>query len=113
MITAAKEGTLTNRTAAVKSGYCTTVFAVSGGYPESYEKGKQITFGESTETLFHAGTKIDGDMLYTNGGRVLAATCFGDTMLEALKASYQQIENVHFEKKHFRVDIGDDLKKYK
>ena len=50
-------------------------------------------------------------MLYTNGGRVLAATCFGDTMLDALQASYHQIENVHFDKKHFRVDIGDDLKK--
>lgn len=113
MITAAKEGMLTNGTAAVKSGYCTTVFAVSGGYPESYEKGKQITIGESKETLFHAGTKIDRDMLYTNGGRVLAATCFGDTMRDALQASYHQIENVHFDKKHFRVDIGDDLKKYK
>jgi phosphoribosylamine--glycine ligase len=111
MITAAKDGTLTNRTAAVKNKYCTTVVAISGGYPGNYEKGKQIRIGKNTETLFHAGTKMDKDMLYTNGGRVLAATCFGDTLPEALEASYNQIENVHFEKKHFRVDIGDDLKK--
>lgn len=112
MIIAAQNGTLTNRTAKAKSGYCTTVFAVSGGYPEAYDKGKQITFGKSTETLFHAGTKVENDMLYTSGGRVLAATCFGDTMDEALKASYNQIENINFEKKHYRTDIGNDLKKY-
>lgn len=112
MITAAQKGTLTNRIAKAKSGYCTTVFAVSGGYPEAYDKGKQITFGKSTETLFHAGTKVENDMLYTSGGRVLAATCFGDTMEDALKASYNQIENINFEKKHYRTDIGNDLIKY-
>ncbi len=112
MILAAKNGTLRSRTAKAKSGYCTTVFAVSGGYPESYEKGKQITFGKSTETLFHAGTKVENNMLYTSGGRVLAATCFGKTMKEALEASYAQVEQINFEKKHYRTDIGKDLIKY-
>jgi len=112
LITAAREGELINRTAQATDGYCTTVFAVSGGYPESYEKNKQIIFDKFTETLFHAGTKVKDDMLYTSGGRVLAATCFGDTMNEALAASYNQIENISFEKKHFRTDIGKDLEKY-
>ncbi|MDC1430984.1 phosphoribosylamine--glycine ligase [Bacteroidia bacterium] len=112
MIQAAKTGKLTNRTAKAKSGYCTTVFAVSGGYPESYEKGKEITFDKNLETLFHAGTKVDSNMLYTSGGRVLAATCFGDSMEDALKASYNQIDNINFDKKHYRTDIGNDLKKY-
>jgi phosphoribosylamine--glycine ligase len=112
MIEAAKTGKLTNRTAKAKSGYCTTVFAVSGGYPESYDKGKEITFDKNSETLFHAGTKGDSDMLYTSGGRVLAATCFGDSMEEALKASYNQIDSINFDKKHYRTDIGNDLKIY-
>ena len=64
------------------------------------------------ETLFHAGTKVDSNMLYTSGGRVLAATCFGDSMEDALKASYNQIDNINFDKKHYRTDIGNDLKKY-
>ena len=112
MITAAKNDKLTNRTAKALSGYCTTVFAVSGGYPESYEKGKEITFDAKTETTFHAGTKVSNGLLHTSGGRVLAATCFGNSMQEALNASYAQIENIHFDKKHYRTDIGHDLKKY-
>lgn len=112
MILEAKEGSLVNRTAKVKSGYCTTVFAVSGGYPEDYEKNKQISITGHSETLFHAGTKRDGEMLLSSGGRVLAATCFGDTMLEAIEASYEQIQGIHFDKKHYRTDIGHDLKKY-
>ena len=112
LIKNAKAGTLTNKTAKAKEGYATAVFAVSGGYPEAYEKGKVIEISSQNETLFHAGTKrIDG-VLQTSGGRVIAATCFGNTMKEALAASYAQIGNVDFDKKHIRTDIGLDLEKY-
>jgi len=112
LIRSAQDGTLTNRTAKAKPGYATTVFAVSGGYPESYAKGKQITLTKNSENLFHAGTKNEDGMLITNGGRVLAATCFGNSMSEALAASYEQIKDVHFEGMTFRTDIGKDLIKY-
>jgi phosphoribosylamine--glycine ligase len=112
MVIDAKNNALTNRTANTTADYATTVFAVSGGYPESYEKGKTIHLGTESETLFHAGTKRLNNELVTSGGRVLAATCFGDTMDNALAASYVQVKGIDFDKKHFRTDIGDDLKKY-
>lgn len=112
LILAAKNGMQTNGSARAKNGYCTTVFAVSGGYPESYEKGKVITIADDSETLFHAGTKLEDNMLYTSGGRVIAATCFGDTLQNALDASYLQLSSIEFEKKHYRTDIGNDLKAY-
>lgn len=112
LILAAKNEKLTNGTARIKSGYCTTVFAVSGGYPESYKKGKVITLNDNSETLFHAGTKMENDMLYTSGGRVMAATCFGDTLQNALQASYEKLSYIEFENKQYRTDIGNDLKVY-
>ncbi len=112
LILAAKNEKLTNGTARIKSGYCTTVFAVSGGYPESYKKGKVITLNDNSETLFHAGTKMENDMLCTSGGRVMAATCFGDTLQNALQASYEKLSYIEFENKQYRTDIGNDLKVY-
>lgn len=112
LIEAAKAGKLTSKIARTISKYATTVFAVSGGYPEAYHKGKEIDLGSNSETLFHAGTKIEGDMLTTSGGRVLAATCFGDSMKDALSKSYEMVKNIRFEGKHFRTDIGQDLIKY-
>jgi phosphoribosylamine--glycine ligase len=112
LIISAQNGTLTNRTAKANKKYATTVFAVSGGYPESYAKGKPITLNSTSETLFHAGTKNVDGMLITSGGRVLAATCFGTGMQEALSASYEQVKRISFEGKHFRTDIGKDLLKF-
>ena len=89
----------------------TAVMLVSGGYPESYEKGKQITGLETIENsiIFHAGTKLEGEKIVTNGGRVLAITSFGDTIEEALQTSYQNINKIHFDKMNYRKDIGFDL----
>lgn len=89
----------------------TTVMMVSGGYPESYEKGKQI-FGLNAVTdsiVFHAGTKSDGPAVLTNGGRVLAATSYGKDVSTALKKSYESISKIEFEKSNFRRDIGFDV----
>ena len=111
LISASANGELSTREARVKEEYCTTVFSVSGGYPESYEKGKEISIPDS-ETLFHAGTKQQDGRLLSSGGRVLAASAFGKTMDEALAASYAVTEAISFDKKFYRTDIGQDLKQY-
>ncbi len=89
----------------------TTVMLVSGGYPEAYEKEKEIS-GISTindSIVYHAGTINDNDQILTNGGRVLAVTSFGNTIEEALQKSYSSINNIHFDKMNYRKDIGFDL----
>ncbi len=95
----------------IDSRSATTVMVVSGGYPEDYEKGKEITGIENIEDslVFHAGTKEENGKIMTNGGRVLAITSFGENFKEALKTSYKNIDKLHFEKMYFRRDIGFDL----
>ncbi|WP_353169832.1 phosphoribosylamine--glycine ligase [Flavobacterium sp.] len=88
-----------------------TVVVVSGGYPEAFEKGKEI-FGLDHKTdslIFHAGTKEENGKIVSNGGRVLAVTSFGNSFIEATKKSYQTIENLKFDKMNYRKDIGFDL----
>ncbi|SFB76812.1 phosphoribosylamine--glycine ligase [Zunongwangia mangrovi] len=89
----------------------TTVMMVSGGYPEAYEKGKEITGIENVEDalVFHAGTTTKDDKVVTNGGRVIAVTAFGEDYKEALKKSYQNVEKLQFDKMYFRKDLGFDL----
>ena len=88
-----------------------TVMLVSGGYPEDYEKNKEI-FGldkVKDSLVFHAGTVIENGKILSNGGRVLAITSLGNDIQEALKKSYQNIDKLHFDKMYFRKDIGFDL----
>jgi phosphoribosylamine--glycine ligase len=89
----------------------TTIMLVSGGYPEAYEKGKKITGLDSVtgSIVFHAGAKSQGNSIVTSGGRVMAITSYGKTYTEAIKKSYQNIENLHFDKMNYRKDIGFDL----
>lgn len=89
----------------------TTVVLVSGGYPEGYEKGKEIHgLGEVSDSLvFHAGTQLKDGKIVTSGGRVLAITSFGETFRNALKRSYENIDKICFDKMNFRKDIGFDL----
>lgn len=92
--------------------YAVTVMMVSGGYPGSYEKGKEISGTENVidSILFHAGTKKDGEKLLTNGGRVIAVTSYGETKDEALARSFGSIKKINFDGMYFRRDIGADLK---
>lgn len=89
----------------------TTVMLVSGGYPESYEKGKVITGFDTVEDslVFHAGTALKDNEVVTSGGRVMAITSFGDSIEGALAKSYNNIDKIHFDKMNYRRDIGFDL----
>ncbi len=89
----------------------TTIMLVSGGYPESYEKGKIISGIENIQDSipFHAGANIKDGKVVTSGGRVMAITSYGKTYKEAIKKSYQNIEKLHFDKMYYRKDIGFDL----
>lgn len=89
----------------------TTVMLVSGGYPEAFEKGKVMTgFENVTDSLaFHAGTKVEGDKILTNGGRVIALTSYGNNIKECIEKSMRNAEEIKYEKKYYRNDIGKDL----
>ncbi|MEP2690281.1 phosphoribosylamine--glycine ligase [Maribacter dokdonensis] len=89
----------------------TTVMTVSGGYPGSYEKGKEISGIESIEDslVFHAGTTLKEGKVVTNGGRVMAITSFGSDFKTALSKSYENVAKLSFEGMNYRKDLGFDL----
>lgn len=89
----------------------TTVMLVSGGYPEAYEKGKEIKgISEIKDSIvFHAGTTLKEGVLVTNGGRVLAVTSLDADYKLALKKSYLNIAKLSFDRMYYRTDIGFDL----
>jgi phosphoribosylamine--glycine ligase len=89
----------------------TTVMLVSGGYPEAYEKGKEILGLDKVNDsiVFHAGAKESDGKIVTSGGRVMAVTSYGNTYQDAIKKSYQSINNICFDKMNYRKDIGFDL----
>ena len=105
------DGTFSEKDLEIRDEVTTTIMLVSGGYPEAYEKGKKITGIEkvSNSIVFHAGTKQEGEVVKTNGGRVIALTSFGENMNDSLKKSFDSAEKIAFEGKYFRKDIGFDL----
>lgn len=87
------------------------VIAASGGYPGPYEKGKPIHGLEQIPQdgrafVFHAGTKVEEGKIVTNGGRVLGLTTLGATLREAIELNYELLRTIHFDKMHYRTDIG-------
>tara|TARA_Y100001001_G_scaffold120645_1_gene118730 strand:+ start:256 stop:1533 length:1278 start_codon:yes stop_codon:yes gene_type:complete len=111
VLLAMANGTLDQIDLQIDERTATTVMAVSGGYPEAYEKGKEITGAENIldSIVFHAGTKMSNGKVVTNGGRVIAVTSFGKDFKEALKTSYQNMEKLHFDGMYYRKDLGFDL----
>ncbi|MGY8910513.1 MAG: phosphoribosylamine--glycine ligase [Flavobacteriales bacterium] len=103
--------TLNEKSFSVSDKIATTVMLVSGGYPEAYQKNKEITgFDSVSESIvYHAGTVIKDDKVVTSGGRVMAITSFGDTIQDALTKSYNSIDKIKFENMNYRKDIGFDL----
>ena len=95
----------------ITENHAATVILVSGGYPESYEKGKTITGLNdiSNELIFHAGTIKKDNTFITNGGRVLAVTSTAKDFKKALKTSYSKIDKINFDRMNYRNDIGFDL----
>ena len=103
------EGNLTEDDLQWEDNKCVTVILASGGYPESYEKGKEITGINEVDDdiiIFHGGTKLSGNKTITDGGRVLAVTAMGKSLEEARNKVYKNIPKINFEKMEYRTDIA-------
>ena len=81
---------------------------VVGGYPEAYEKGKEISGLTAVEgsIVFHAGTKVENGRLCTSGGRVLNVIGFGESLEEAIESAYDKVDSIKYNGKYYRKDIG-------
>jgi phosphoribosylamine--glycine ligase len=88
-----------------------TIVMVSGGYPGHFEKGFEITGLDKVDgsLVFHAGTKLSGSSILTDGGRLMAVTSFGDDIVEASELSRKNASLINYENKYYRRDIGFDL----
>ena len=104
---ATTNGTLSETEVKFSSGAAACVIMASAGYPEAYEKGKEITIPERlSDSVIVAGAKLDGDRLLTSGGRVLGVIGTGDNLKDALSKAYENVSNINFEGAYYRRDIG-------
>jgi phosphoribosylamine--glycine ligase len=108
-------GTIDKESIELNPGYAIDVVLSSGGYPDSYEKGKLITGLDSVGQniiVFHAGTKAKDNQILTNGGRVLNIVAVGDDFIKTREFLYNSIKKIDFEEMHYRKDIGSRALKY-
>lgn len=105
------QGDLDRRTLTIDPRTAVCVMLVSGGYPEAYTKGHPITGIDSVtdSIVFHAGTALKDGQVVTAGGRVIAVSSYGTDKAEALARSFRGAQQIAFEKRYFRSDIGFDL----
>jgi phosphoribosylamine--glycine ligase len=108
---AAVEGRLDKVTLSWDNRSCLCVVLASGGYPQGYEKDKEISGLEdaakvSDAFVFHAATRKEGERYFSDGGRVLNVSALGDDIEKAKARAYQAVEKIRFEKMYFRRDIG-------
>ncbi len=111
LLLGAAKGDLSEVTPAWEAPASMCVVIASGGYPGKYAVGKAIGGLETASsvegvTVFHAGTKTEGDGYVTAGGRVLAVTAIGDSVDQAAERAYRAVDAITIEGKHFREDIG-------
>jgi phosphoribosylamine--glycine ligase len=113
MIATAK-GELGQAEFSVSKQHAVTTVVVAGGYPGDYNKGDVIVGYENVEdaSIFHAGTKLDGNLVVTNGGRVMALTGMSNTLERAIQKSQKAASTISFEGKYYRRDIGLDVLRY-
>jgi phosphoribosylamine--glycine ligase len=90
-----------------KPGAALAVVMAAEGYPAKPTTGDAITFGDAEATVFHAGTKRDGDRVVTSGGRVLAVTAVAEDLEAAHARAYEAVAKIHFRGEHHRTDIGN------
>ena len=111
LLTACSEKKLNQINLEIVTDYYTNIVLASGGYPEDYQKGFEISGLNEVEdsNVFHAGTSFNNEKAVTNGGRVLSVVSSAKTMKEALNNSYSNIEKINFKGKVYRKDIGFDL----
>lgn len=108
---ACHDGTLAKADVRFADGAAACIMLASGGYPQAYEKGKEIEGltaegGVEDAIVYHSGTQLTDGKYYTNGGRVLGVTATGPDLMKALGRAYAAAEKITFEKVHYRRDIG-------
>lgn len=111
LIHAAAEGRLAETSVNWADDHAMTVVMAANGYPGSYEKGSEIKGlsalpDDSTQVVFHAGTKADGEKIVASGGRVLNVTARGATLQEARDRAYAMAEAIDWPEGFYRNDIG-------
>jgi phosphoribosylamine--glycine ligase len=113
LMKATAEGELRNIKLEIDEQHAVSVVMVSGGYPNTFDKGKVVHgLGSETQALvFHAGTKMNSHEIVTDGGRVLAITGMGQSLEKARVNAYGGVSHISWENSYFRKDIGLDLLK--
>jgi phosphoribosylamine--glycine ligase len=110
LLYSASIGSVDKQSVMVSSGYASTVVLASKGYPDSFEKGKNIdgltTIKPENVQIYHAGTTLKDGAVVTNGGRVISVTAYAPTLEESIEKAYQGVNTIQFENKVFRQDIG-------